>query len=110
MCSITNTVLPLIGKLLSGFEIHFGYDLKPNTHDVFALKPELRDTANYLSTLANAGIMTRNEARELIRLPKATDEHADQLILPANVAGSAQDAGQGGRPNDEDKQDAKKAI
>jgi HK97 family phage portal protein len=106
----TNTVLPLIGKLLSGFEIHFGYDLKPNTHDVFALKPELRDTANYLSTLANAGIMTRNEARELIRLPKATDEHADQLILPANVAGSAQDAGQGGRPNDEDKQDAKKAI
>lgn len=102
------TIIPLVNKLTQAFEMYFGYDIKPITQNVMALRPELQDQANYLSTLVNSGIMTRNEAREEIRREAKTgsedpDKIADRLILPANVAGSAQDAGQGGRPiNDED--------
>lgn len=95
----SNTVLPLVEKVSSAFERFFGYDLKPVTQDILALRPELRDEANYLSTLTNAGIMSQNEAREKIRLEKSDDESADQLVKPANVAGSASDSTVGGRPS-----------
>jgi HK97 family phage portal protein len=104
-----NTILPLVNKTVQSLEVYFGYDIKPITQDVLALRPELRDLGNYLSTLTNAGIMKRNEAREEIRLEAVPGEVGDELILPANIAGSAQDAGVGGRPptteeNDEDKE------
>ncbi len=96
----TNTVLPILNKIVTNFELYFGYDLKPVTADIMALRPELADLANYLSTLVNAGIMKRNEARDILRLEKdtANPEVSDALILPANIAGSASDASIGGRP------------
>lgn len=93
-----NTIMPLVNKTVQSIEMYFGYDIKPITQDVLALRPELRDLGNYLSTLANAGIMKRNEAREEIRLEAVEGEVGDELILPANIAGSAQDAGVGGKP------------
>lgn len=93
-----NTIMPLVNKVVQGIEMYFGYDIKPVTQDVLALRPELRDLGNYLATLTNAGIMKRNEAREEIRLEKVPGEVGDELILPANIAGSAQDAGVGGKP------------
>jgi HK97 family phage portal protein len=92
------TVLPLLNKAVQSLEMYFGYDIKPITQDVIALRPELKDLANYLSTLANAGIMKRNEAREEIRLEAVPGEVGDDLILPANIAGSAADATVGGAP------------
>jgi len=92
------TVLPLYGKYLAALENFFGYDLEPIKQNILALKPELKDEANYYSSLVNAGIMTRNEVRERLRLDKATDDFADDLTLPANVAGSNLDASQGGKP------------
>lgn len=98
----TNTVLPIVIRIVSSFELYFGFDLKPVIADVMALRPELKDEAQYYSTLVNAGIITRNEAREALRWEEYTDdpEVADALILPANIAGSAQDAGVGGRPTE----------
>ena len=94
-----NSVLPLTERLYSSLQIFFGYDLKAITQDVQALRPELKDIANYLTSLTNAGILTRNEARESIRFVKVEDdETADQLIVPANVAGSAVNPGEGGAP------------
>ncbi len=93
-----NTILPITNKLIQGFEMYFGYDIKPITHEVLALRPELRDFSNYLTSITNAGIITRNEAREEIRKPKSNAEFADDLILPANIAGSAEDPSIGGRP------------
>lgn len=92
------TVMPLVSKTVQALELYFGYDIKPNTQEVMALRPELRDQANFLSTLANAGIMTRNEAREVLRLEAIDTEVGNDLILPANVAGSAEDASVGGKP------------
>ena len=97
------TIIPLVNKITQALEMYFGYDIKPITQNVMALRPELQDQANFLSTLVNSGIMTRNEAREELRREAKTgsedpDDIADRLILPANIAGSAQDAGVGGRP------------
>jgi len=98
----TNTVLPIIHRIETSFELYFGFDLKPVIADVIALRPELKDEANYYSVLVNAGIMTRNEARKKLRLEEYTGDPdvADALILPANIAGSAQDSSVGGRPTE----------
>tara|TARA_R110000851_G_scaffold290684_1_gene445029 strand:- start:979 stop:2241 length:1263 start_codon:yes stop_codon:yes gene_type:complete len=99
-----NTILPLLTKITSAFEIYFGFDLKPVTANILALRPELRDEANYYSTLVNAGIITRNEARAKLRwdnyVGEDSDEMADTLVLPANIAGSAASADVGGRPDE----------
>lgn len=96
------TVLPLFSKIIKALERYFGYDLKPAIGEVPALLPEAKERADSLSTLANAGIITRNEARVELRYPlyktPDSEEMADQLILPANIAGSAADKTQGGRP------------
>lgn len=101
------SILPLVTKVTQALELYFGYDIKPITQNVMALRPELSDHANYLTSLTNAGVMTRNEARQEIRMDPKTgaedpDDIADRLILPANIAGSATDAAQGGRPKDDD--------
>ena len=93
-----NTVMPLVNKTVQSLEMYFGYDMKPITQDVMALRPELRDLGNYLTSITNAGILTRNEAREEIRMPAIPGDVGDELILPANIAGSAADPGVGGAP------------
>ncbi len=97
------TVLPLFNKFISAFEVYFGYDLKPAIAEIPAMLPEARERADSLASLVNAGIITRNEARSELRYkkyaaPEGVDDFADELILPANIAGSAQDKTQGGRP------------
>ncbi len=100
-----NTVMPLVNKAIQSIEYFFGYDIKPISQDVLALRPELRDSANYYSTLVNAGIITRNEARSELRYEDSDTEFADDLILPANIAGSAVNAGNGGRPPEDNNED-----
>ena len=97
-----NTVMPLVSKVVQSIEFFFGYDIKPITQDVLALRPELRDSANYYSTLVNAGILTRNEVRTELRYENSDTDFADDLILPANIAGSAVNAGTGGAPKKEE--------
>lgn len=97
------TVIPLMGRVVSALERYFGFDLKLATADVPALLPDARVRSQSLQSLVNSGILTRNEAREDLRRPKATEDFADALIIPANIAGSNLDPNQGGRPNANDK-------
>ena len=106
----TNTVLPLVNKVTKSMEFFFGYDLKEVTQDVIQLQPELDAKGKYLSTMVNSAIMTRNEARVIVRLEELDQKEANELVLPANVAGSAAlgssvESTQGGAPkkNPEDK-------
>lgn len=90
------TVLPINRKFVSALERFFGYDIEPITTAVSALQPEMKDVAAYHSTLVNAGIITANEARlELRYTPIAGN---DDIRIPANIAGSAANPAQGGRP------------
>lgn len=93
-----NTILPLVDKVGAAIEFFFGYDLKANKHDILALRPELREEANFYTSFVNAGILTRNEARASLRYESSNEEIADRLILPANIAGSAADPSIGGKP------------
>lgn len=92
------TVLPIVSKLISSYERFFAYDMEPEVTKVRALRPELRDAAQYYQGLVNTGIMTINEARVELRLDPSDEEHADELRIPANIAGSAVDSSEGGRP------------
>ncbi len=92
------TILPIVIKYVSGIERFFGYDVSPVTANVSALQPELKDLAAYYTTLVNGGIIKPNEAREELRYEKVKDADAEKLRVPANIAGSAGDPSQGGRP------------
>jgi len=92
------TILPITTKIAYAFERFFGFKLDENVSDIPALQPELRDQAGYYATLVNTGIMTPNEAREALRLE--TIEGFDQPRVPANIAGSAANPEEGGRPTE----------
>ncbi len=95
-------MLPIVNSYVSALERFFGYDIAAVTSNVSALQPELKDVAAYHSTLVNAGIISPNEARKELRFePKAGN---DDLRIPANIAGSASDPSQGGKPKQPSKE------
>lgn len=96
------TILPLTAKHIAAYEAFFAYDLKADVVNIRALRPELREASAYYQGLVNTGIITINEAREELRLPASTEEHADLLRIPANIAGSAANPSEGGRPEEEE--------
>ena len=92
------TILPIIRKMGYAFERFFGFKLNEDVSETPALQPELKDQAAYYATLVNTGILTPNEAREALRLE--TIDGFDQPRVPANIAGSAANPEQGGRPEE----------
>lgn len=91
------TVLPLVRKVTSAFERYFGYNLEPESSKVSALQPDMRDASAYYVGLVNGGVVTPNEAREELRYERI--EGHDDLRIPANIAGSAGNPSEGGRPS-----------
>jgi HK97 family phage portal protein len=92
------TVLPINRLYVSALERYFGYDVEAITSSVSALQPDVGELAKYHSTLVNGGIITPNEARQELRYPKLATG-GDTIRIPANIAGSAADPSQGGRPS-----------
>ncbi len=90
------TVLPLVRKVIGGLERYFGYDLAAALEELSPLQPELDDKAKYYSTLVNGGVLTPNEARVALRLEPI--EGHDDVRIPANIAGSAGNPSEGGKP------------
>ena len=97
------TVLPIVRKVNFAFERFFGVDLVEDMSGVPAMQPELKDQAAYYSTLVNTGIISPNEAREHLRMEPL--EGHDDLRVPANIAGSAANPSEGGRPEEEEEND-----
>lgn len=92
------TIIPMIKKMNSAYQMFFGFEITENVAGIPAVQPELKDEAAFYSTLVNGGILTANEAREgMGRLPLGG--HND-IRVPQNVAGSAADPSQGGKPQD----------
>ncbi|HAI37825.1 MAG TPA: phage portal protein [Maribacter sp.] len=90
------TILPIVRKLGTALERFFGFGMVEDVTGIPALQPELRDQAAYYATLVNTGIMSPNEAREA--LGKEPVEGFDEPRVPANIAGSAANPEEGGRP------------
>ena len=94
------TVLPIVRKLNFALERYFGFEVKEDITDIPALQPELRDQSQYYSALVNTGIISANEAREHLGFDAV--EGYDELRVPANIAGSATNPDEGGRPTEGD--------
>ena len=92
------TVLPVVKKVGYALERFFGFSLNEDVTGIPALQPELRDQAAYYATLVNTGILSANEAREA--LGKEPVAGFDEPRVPANIAGSAVNPEQGGRPEE----------
>ncbi len=92
------TILPIVRKLNFGLERYFGFEIKEDISDIPALQPELRDAAAYYTSLVNGGIITPAEARD--RLGFDTIEGTEDIRVPANIAGSAANPSEGGRPTE----------
>jgi HK97 family phage portal protein len=94
------TILPIVTKLNIAYERFFGFEISENITDIPALQPELRDQSSFYTSLVNAGIITPNEARIAMNFDELPD--ADDIRVPANIAGSAVNPEQGGRPTEEE--------
>lgn len=90
------TILPLVQKICSAYQAFFGFVCYEDTVGIPALQAELKDEAAYLTSLVNGGIITPDEAR--VELGKEKIEGGDTIRVPQNIAGSASDPSQGGRP------------
>ena len=97
------TILPIIRKMNFAMERYFGFRLKEDITDIPALQPELRDQSQYYSALVNTGIISPNEARDALSFDPV--DGYDDLRVPANIAGSAANADEGGRPVEEGEDD-----
>jgi len=92
------TILPIVKKTNKAYSRFFGFDIGEDITDIPALQPELRDQATFYTSLVNAGIITPNEARVAMNFDELPD--ADEIRVPQNIAGSAVDPSQGGRPTE----------
>ena len=97
------TILPIVRKLNFALERYFGFEVKEDITDIPALQPELRDQSQYYSALVNTGIISPNEAREHLGFEAV--EGYDELRVPANIAGSATNPDEGGRPTEGEEED-----
>lgn len=93
------TVTPIVRKMNYALERFFGYSITEDVSNIPALQPELRDSAAYYATLVNTGIISPNEAREALNYTEIFG--AGELRVPANIAGSAANPSEGGRPEEE---------
>ena len=94
------TIIPISKKIASAFQAYFGFKIEEDFANIPAVQPELRDQASYYQTLVNGGVMTANEARIGLGLPPDSDSESDKLRIPANIAGSAANPSEGGRPKE----------
>lgn len=94
------TILPIVRKINFAMERHFGFKCQEDITNIPALQPELRDQSQYYSALVNTGIISPNEAREALGFDPV--EGYDDLRVPANIAGSAANPDEGGRPPEGD--------
>jgi len=92
------TILPIVEKVTKAMERYFGFEITPDISNIPALQPELRDSAAYYSTLVNSGIITPNEAREALNYDEIFG--SGEIRVPANIAGSAVNPSEGGRPEE----------
>ena len=94
------TVLPIVRKINAAYSRFFGFEISEDVTDIPALQPELRDAASYYTALVNGGIITINEARD--SLGYETLDGQDDIRVPQNIAGSAVNPDEGGRPEESD--------
>ena len=96
------TVLPIVKKINRAYERFFGFYIEEDVTEVPAMQPELRDQSTYYTSLVNTGVITANEARDKLGFEEDKDPESGKLRIPANIAGSAANPNEGGKPQEGD--------
>ena len=94
------TILPIHRKMNYALERFFGFEIVEDTTTIPALQPELRDQSAYYTSLVNGGIITAAEAREKLGFEEI--QNTQDIRVPANIAGSAANPDEGGRPTEQE--------
>lgn len=96
------TILPMMKKFESAFELFFGYDIQLMTDGIQALAPDATAEANAVTAKVNNGLISPNEGREELRLERIEGQDMDTIRVPQNIAGSGTGVSgqEGGRPSD----------
>jgi len=97
------TILPIVQKFNKAYSRFFGFYVEEDVTDIASLQPELRDQSQYYTSLVNTGVITPNEARDSLGFEPDKDPSSDELRIPANIAGSAANPDEGGKPAQGDK-------
>jgi HK97 family phage portal protein len=92
------TILPIVRKINFSIERFFGFELAEDITKVHGLQPELKDLSDFNVSLVNGGIIKPNEARVNLGYEKDESPESDELRIPANIAGSAANPSEGGKP------------
>lgn len=64
------------------------YVFEFNLKDVVALQDDKTELSNYLNSMVSSSIMTPNEARAVIGLPKMDDQYSDKLLVSNSFFGN----------------------
>lgn len=99
-----HTIIPMLRQFSEAFHHFFAVDemiIEPDEKIIKALQPDLRTQSQFYSTLVNTGIITANEARRGLNFKSLDDDECNTIRIPQNITGSATDASQGGRPDEE---------
>ena len=96
------TILPIVRKINYALTRFFGFEVLEDTTNISALQPEMRDQSAYYSALVNGGIITVAEAREKLGFRELPE--TDSIRVPANIAGSAANPDEGGRPVEQEEE------
>ena len=96
------TILPIVRKINYALTRFFGFEVLEDTTNISALQPEMRDQSAYYSALVNGGIITVAEAREKLGFRELPE--TDSIRVPANIAGSATNPDEGGRPVEQEEE------
>ena len=96
------TLIPIMRRYESSLEQFFGIRVELSTYRVPALIPDREKEAKRLVSLKNNGIITGNEARDVLKMKRIEDPSMDKIHHPSNVAGSAAGNENGGRPEDDE--------
>lgn len=96
------TILPMMKKFESVFEMFFGYDIKLSTAGIAALAPDAKAESEAVSAKVNNGLITPNEGRSELRYEELEDEEMNKIRVPQNIAGSGTGVSgeEGGRPSE----------
>lgn len=101
-----HTILPLVSMVASAFMHYFNTStIIPNRRGIRALQPDLKIQSQSYVSLVNAGIITPDEAREILGFEKLNIDETNSIRVPANIAGSAVHPDIGGRPDGGDNGD-----
>jgi len=92
---LNNFIRPLVNKLIGEFTTFFRRVLKNNNVEVicdYSNIPEITNAiqqkVDYVSKAQQNGILSVNESRDLLNLPKVSDKWANERFLPSFLLGT----------------------